>query len=185
MRLRRRSSAASVTLARRTKPTTPTTSPRSSSRPRLMRKRGEDLLSPFFTNSDARNYEIPTPNLHIPDGGLHGRIGPGGFARADRACEHSFRPNLASSSERQTGGSRERCSVDRSRPAARDVYHLSLRATAQRISKGAGSRNSSGRAGDDYFRGVGVSGSGAAQADDSCREAESRPGQISQTVQQS
>src|ERR1017187_10279122 len=139
MHLRRRSSAASATLASRTKPTTPTTSRRSSSRLGLMCKRGEDysalFLRAFYEVSERGKYEIPAPNLRVPGSGTLG----------------GFRPNLTTSSQRQTGGSGERVSTNRSRPAARDVYNFSLRTTAQRLSEGAGSGNSSGRAGDDYF----------------------------------
>src|SRR5208337_1474770 len=51
MRLRPRSSAASATLASRTKPTTPTTSRRYSSRKWWWYKRGRVQLSPFFSDS--------------------------------------------------------------------------------------------------------------------------------------
>src|SRR5579872_243838 len=86
---RRRSSAASATLAKRTKPTTPTTSPRSSSRPDGV-KRGRDLLSPFFCEPSvcesrlrARNYEIPTPNLRNAGGGTYRGFGSGSVTRSD------------------------------------------------------------------------------------------------------
>src|ERR1039457_1499210 len=103
MHLRRRSSAASATLASRTKPTTPTTSRRSSSRLGLMCKRGEDysplFLRAFYEVSERGKYEIPAPNLRVPGSGTLGGFGPGRFARANRHREPGLRPNLTRSEE--------------------------------------------------------------------------------------
>src|SRR6266567_4531941 len=66
--LRRRSSAVSATLARRTKPTIPTPSRRSSSnRERMHNRGGRGLLSPFFTNlhTDIRKRGIMKYRLPI------------------------------------------------------------------------------------------------------------------------
>src|SRR5579862_6088354 len=133
MLLRRHSSAASATLARRTKLTTPTTSPRYSSRPWLMHK-GESLTLPFFyellVNEQARNYEIPTPNLRIPGNDPHGGIGPNGLARTHGDGECAFRPDLASSGKRQAGSESQRRGAHRPRPVARNVHDFSLRPAA-------------------------------------------------------
>src|ERR1019366_7896244 len=120
MRLPRRSSAVSATLASRTKPTIPTTSRRYSNRNSSGINGGEKFSPLFFLTSvldriqQARNYEAPTPHLRIASASALDRVGPSCLPCPDGHREHDRRSgvgptNIGTSGERQGGSSRERC----------------------------------------------------------------------------
>src|ERR1700693_3145567 len=79
---RRRSSAGNATLERPTKPTTPTISQRSSSRPGLM-DRGERFLSPFFADRQGEDaIETDIPDQPVARRVAFEGLRPSGIARA-------------------------------------------------------------------------------------------------------
>src|SRR5579863_4040555 len=95
-------------------------------------------------------YETPNNTLHPGSDGTDSNDGDGatngGLTHADCSeCDRRKDPNY-----RQAGSPGERDSIDRSRPAARDLYYVSLRGPAQWPgTSGADAANPAGRLEDD------------------------------------